>query len=77
MSEFKVGDRVKINPDCAGGYKTPWDRRVRRGLFGTITDASDWGWRVQMDMPSRAKYPHEWIWGNVREKEMLKLDPQP
>ena len=77
MSEFKVGDRVQINPDRADGYSSPWGQRVRKGLFGTISGQNDWGWRVELDMPSRAKYPHEWIWGNVREKEMLKSDAQP
>lgn len=61
---FSAGDRVKINPDNADAYVQPWRDRIRRGLFGTVSGQSDWQnrIRVNLDMPSRAKTPHDWVW---------------
>ena len=37
MSEFKVGDRVKVKAEEADYYLQPWRDRFNRGVEGTVT----------------------------------------
>lgn len=71
---MEIGSRVQINHRNADGYKSPWGQRIRSGLYGTITKKMDHGWQVQLDMPKRAKYTHDWLWGNVKESELIELE---
>jgi hypothetical protein len=71
---MEIGSRVQINPNAADGYKSPWGNRIRKGLYGTITRKMDFGWQVRLDMPKRAKYIHDWLWGNVRESELIEIE---
>lgn len=72
--KFKVGDRVQINPEHANRYKSPWGRRVERGLFGVVDRINNdkyWHYAVRLDMPKAAKYADDWYWGRVRESDIV------
>lgn len=72
--DFRIGDRIRINPALAERYVQPWRDRVRKGLFGTITGGgSRSGWFIQLDMPRRAKRDQDWRWGSVRNDEILPV----
>lgn len=76
MTDFKIGDRVKINPSVAKSYIAPWDKRIEKGLYGTIKGNGWFGnhYKVQLDRPRRSTHPHEWLWSNVDKKNLLLVD---
>lgn len=73
MTDFKVGDRVQINPVTPQSYLAVWQKRIAAGLFGEIIGPG-WRkgtWRVRLDMPPRAKYVHDWLWTGVPSCDLM------
>ena len=75
--EFKPGDRVQIDPVFADEFKQPWPKRIKRGLFGTVQEPKmHLPIVVQLDMPKRAKWKHDWFWTNVSPSQLLHVDQE-
>lgn len=57
MTEFKIGDRVRVKLECAEGYRQPWSDRFKKGRTGTVINPdAHWGRvRVQWDYGSRGR----------------------
>lgn len=62
MSEFNVGDRVRVKADMADRYIQPWRDRFKRGRMGTVVQLPSVnvrGFLVEFDH-GKVKYPNEW-----------------
>jgi hypothetical protein len=62
MSEFKIGDRVRVKPERCDGYVQPWRNRFKAGRMGTIMQIPSqtvYRYAVQWDC-KHAKYVWEW-----------------
>lgn len=71
--EFKVGDHVQIRPEHAQGYVQPWRSRIEKGLYGQIVGRNNNGsFIVQLVVPPRVKYAHEWKWRYVEATAMRR-----
>ena len=63
MTNFKIGDRVRVKPEYCDRFIQPWRDRFTKGRVGTVTQypsANVRGYLVVWDHPPRAKYPSEW-----------------
>ena len=67
---LEVGQRVRIKPSAADGYVQPWRSRIERGLFGVVEGRSNWGYDIRFDVPKRVKYPHDWYWRGVVDRDV-------
>ena len=78
MQKFEVGSRVRVKPEEAEYFTTPWRDRFKRGLTGVVRNMRESRWGVelfiQFEPRRKPKRPTDWgMWLLSKDIELAEV----